>query len=127
MQLNYFKSYWSFNGFIRSYILGSHIYYKNLFSAWQISGYDTGIKTVSGQNELVEFADDLTLAVPGYDYGDTSMIEVGNIREWCERNRMQLNLEKTYEMVLMSKISTPLPAAIPNINRKTCGRYWESL
>ena len=25
-------------------------------------------------------------------------------------------MEKTYEMVIMSKISTPLPAAIPNIN-----------
>ena len=41
LQLNYFKSYWSFNGFIKSYMLGSHIYYKNPFSAWQISGYDT--------------------------------------------------------------------------------------
>ena len=77
------------------------------------------IKTVNAQNELVKFADDLTLEVPGYDYGDTAMIEVSNIRVWSERNRMQLNLEKTYEMVLRSKISTPLPAAIPNINRKT--------
>ena len=47
------------------------------------------------------------------------MIEVSNIREWSERNRMQLNMEKTYEMVIMSKISTPLPPAIPNINRKS--------
>ena len=37
---------------------------------------------------------------------DTSMIEVSNIREWSERNRMQLNMEKTHEMD-MSKISTP--------------------
>ena len=78
------------------------------------------IKTVNAQNELVKFADDLTLEVPGYDhFGDTSMIEVSNIREWSERNRMQLNMEKTYEMVIMSKISTPLPAAIPNISRKS--------
>ena len=62
------------------------------------------IKTVNAQNELVKFADDLTLEVPGYDYGDTSMIEVSNIREWSERNRMQFNMEKTYEMVIMSKI-----------------------
>ena len=48
----------------------------------------------------MKFADDLTLEVPGYDYGDTSMIEVSNIREWPERNRMQLNMEKTYEMVM---------------------------
>ena len=52
------------------------------------------IKTVNAQNELVKFADDLTLKVPGYDYGDTSMIEVRNISEWSERNRMQLNIEK---------------------------------
>ena len=53
------------------------------------------IKTVNAQNELVKFADDLTLEVPGYDYGDTSVIEVSNIREWSERNRMQLNMKKT--------------------------------
>ncbi len=28
------------------------------------------IKTVNNQNELVKFADDLTLEVPGYDHGD---------------------------------------------------------
>ena len=53
------------------------------------------IKTVNAQNELVKFADDLTLEVTGYDYGNTSMIEISNIREWSERNRMQLNMEKT--------------------------------
>ena len=77
------------------------------------------VKTVNAQNELVKFADDLTLEVPGYDYGDTSMIEVSNIREWSESNRMQLNMEKTYEMVIISNISTPLPAPIPNIDRKS--------
>ena len=77
------------------------------------------IKTVNAQNELVKFADDLTLEVLRYNYGDTSMIEVSNIREWSERNRMHLNMEKTYEMVIMSKIPTPLPATIPNTNRKS--------
>ena len=77
------------------------------------------IKTVSTQNELVKFADDLTLEVPVYDDDDTSMTEVSNIGEWSERNRMQLNMKKTYEMVIRSKISTPLPVAIPNIHRKT--------
>ena len=46
------------------------------------------IKTVNAQNELVKFADELTLEVPEYDYGDPSMIEVSNIREWSEGNRM---------------------------------------
>ena len=52
------------------------------------------IKTVSTQNELVKFADDLTLEVPVYDDDDTSMTEVSNIGEWSERNRMQLNIKK---------------------------------
>ena len=52
------------------------------------------IKTVNNQNELVKFADDLTLEVPGFDHGDTSLIEVKNIEEWSERNRMQLNMKK---------------------------------
>ena len=83
------------------------------------------IKPVKVQNELVKFADDLTLEVPGYDYGDTSMVEVSNIREWSESNRMQLNMEKTYKMVIMSKISTDLPAGIPNIDRKSWLKIWE--
>ena len=29
-----------FDGFTKSYMLGSNIFYKNPFSAWQISGYD---------------------------------------------------------------------------------------
>ena len=35
-----------------------------------------GIDTVNAQNELMKFADDLTLEVPGYDYGDTSITEI---------------------------------------------------
>ena len=77
------------------------------------------IKTDSTQNELVKFADDLTLEVPVYDDEDTPMTEVSNIAEWSERNRMQFNMKRTYEMVIRSKISTTLPAAIPNIHRKT--------
>ena len=85
------------------------------------------IKTVNAQNELVKFADDLTLEVPGYDYGDTFMIEVSNIRERSESNRMQLNMEKTYEMVIMSKVSTPLPAAIVGFHsRDTFSAWWSS-
>ena len=34
-----------FNGFIKSCMLGSHIYYKNPFSAWQISSYDFLVET----------------------------------------------------------------------------------
>ena len=47
------------------------------------------------------------------------MIEINNIEEWSVRNRMHLNMEKTYEMVIWGKISTPLPAVVPHIERKS--------
>ena len=76
------------------------------------------IKTANPENQLVKFVDDLTLEVPGYDYGDTSMIEIKNIAVWSNRNRMDLNMEKTYEMLIRRNILTPLPAIIPHIERK---------
>ena len=76
------------------------------------------IKTIHTQNELVKFADDLTLEVPGNDCEDTSATEINNISEWSQRNRMQLNMTKTYEMVIRGNISTPLPAVFPHIKRK---------
>ena len=78
------------------------------------------IKPANAESELVKFADDLTLEVPRYDYGDTSMIEIKNIEVWSKRNRMDLNMEKTYEMVIRRNILTPLPAIIPHIERKEC-------
>ena len=49
------------------------------------------IKPANLQKELVKFADDLTLEVPRYYYEDSSIIEINNIEEWSERNRMHLN------------------------------------
>ena len=36
------------------------------------------------------------------------MIEIKNIEIWSKRNRMDLNMEKTYEMVIRRNILTPL-------------------
>ena len=58
------------------------------------------IKTVDSKNELVKFADDLTLGVPGTESGDTSRIEFDYVLAWSEENRMPLNMKKTYEMVV---------------------------
>ena len=58
------------------------------------------IKPANAESELVKFADDLTLEVPRYDYGDTSMIEIKNIEVWSKRNRRHLNMENAYEMVI---------------------------
>jgi hypothetical protein len=36
---------------------------------------------------------------------------------WSNENRMSLNMEKTYEMIVRGKVSTPLPDHIPSIKR----------
>ena len=58
------------------------------------------IKTIDKNNELFEFADDMTLEVPGINGSDTSNMEVNNIVKWSESNRMPLNMNKTWEMVI---------------------------
>ena len=62
------------------------------------------IKTFNPINQLVRFADDMTLDVPGNENGDTSQAEVDSIQVWSENNRMSLNMEKTYEMIVRRNI-----------------------
>ena len=45
--------------------------------------------------------------------------EVNNIEKWTETNRMLLNLDKTWEMVVSVKSTNPLPEPIAGIERKT--------
>ena len=77
------------------------------------------IKTVDSKNELVKFADDLTLGVPGTESGDTSRTEFDNVQAWSEENRMPLNMKKTYEMVVHGVTPVALPDPIPSVERKT--------
>ena len=77
------------------------------------------IKTADPSNALVKFADDLTLGVPGNESGDTSRSEAACLQDWAEENRMPINLEKTYEMVVRRHTSVVLPELIPLIKRKT--------
>ncbi|CAB3994753.1 lysosomal aspartic protease-like [Paramuricea clavata] len=77
------------------------------------------IKTVNPINQLVKFADDMTLEVPGNENGDTSQAEVNSIQTWSENNRMSLNMEKTYEMIVRRNIPTLLPDPFPFIKRRT--------
>ena len=44
--------------------------------------------------------------------------EVENMKIWSNENRMPLNMEKTYEMMVRAKMSTSLPEYIPSIKRK---------
>ena len=50
---------------------------------------------------------------------DTGTAEVENMKLWPDKNRMALNMDKTYEMIARGKTSTPPPSCIPSIERKT--------
>jgi hypothetical protein len=54
------------------------------------------IKTANPINQLVKFADDMTLEVPVNENGDTSRAEVDSIQTWSENNRMSLCLFLKY-------------------------------
>ncbi|CAB4029518.1 Hypothetical predicted protein, partial [Paramuricea clavata] len=77
--------------------------------------------TVKGPNNniLVKFADDMTVSAPVKNNYDSALAEVDNIEKWTETNRMSLNLDKTWEMVVSGKSTNPLPEPIPGIERKT--------
>ena len=77
------------------------------------------IKPINPINELCKFADDITVEAPGYDEEDTGAEEVENMKLWSNENRMVLNMNKTYEMIVRGRTSIPLPSCIPFIKRKT--------
>ena len=77
------------------------------------------IKPVNPINELCKFADDITVEASGYDEEDTGAEEVENMKLWSNENRMVLNMNKTYEMIVRGRTSIPLPSCIPSIKRKT--------
>ena len=71
------------------------------------------------RNLLLKHADDLTLSVPVSAHQDHSLIEVNSIQHWAVRNRVKLNLTKTWEMVVHGRISKPLPPLAQGIERKS--------
>ena len=77
------------------------------------------IKPVNPMNQIVKFADDLTLEIPGEEEGDTSQVEVDSIKAWSEENKMPLNIKKTWEMIVHGRMFTSPPDPLPLIERKT--------
>ena len=71
------------------------------------------VKAVNTLNDLSKFADDVATMVPVYDCEDSTVIKI-----WSNENRMPLNVEKTYEMIVRAKVTTLLPEYIPLIKRK---------
>ena len=76
------------------------------------------IKAVNPLNDLSKFADDVAIVAPVCDCEDSIGDEVQNMKIWSNENRMPLNMEKTYEMIVRAKMSTSLPEYIPSIKRK---------
>ena len=73
------------------------------------------------RNLLVKFADDLTLSIPvksGVSNSNSAANEVQSIVEWTTVNRMQLNFNKTWEVLLKGKSTKALPAPLAFIERK---------
>ena len=56
---------------------------------------------------LVKFADDITVTVPVRNGKDSASLEVNNMKDWCKKNYMTLNLPKTWEMVIHGKTLKP--------------------
>ena len=69
-------------------------------------------------NLLVKFADDITVTVPVRNGKHSASLEVNNMRDWCKKNYMSLNLPKTWEMVIHVKTSKPKPQPLQDIKRK---------
>jgi hypothetical protein len=76
------------------------------------------IKAVNLSNDLSKFSNDIAIIAPVYDCEDSAGVEVENTKLWSTENRMSLDMEKPYEMVVRGKVSTPLPDHIPSITRK---------
>ena len=54
-----------------------------------------------------------------FAHQDHSFIEIKTIHHWAVRNRIKLNLTKTWEMVVHGKISKPLPPLVQGIEQKS--------
>ena len=69
----------------------------------------------------VKFADDLTLNIrvkSGASNSNSAANEGQSIVEWTFVNRMQLNLKKTWEILLKGKSTKALPVPLAFIERK---------
>lgn len=90
--------------------------FSRLFVCLFIFIYD--IKAVNtNKNLIVKFADDRTiiLSIEKYVGLDQSEMEVLSFIEWCENNRMKVNLTKTLEFLLRGKTTRTPPEPLENI------------
>ena len=75
----------------------------------------------NNKENLVKFADDLTLSIPvklGTSNSNSATNGVQSIVEWTSINRMQLTFKKTWEMLLKGRSTKALPVPLVSIERK---------
>ena len=72
------------------------------------------------RNLMVKFADDITISIPvSKDSTNATIDEVNSMKHCAARNRMTLNLSKTWEMLIHGKTTKPNPQPVPGIERKS--------
>ena len=76
------------------------------------------IKLVDLNKGISKYADDITITVSVRRNSDTALVEVKNLENWTVKDRMSLNLSKTWEMLQRSRTTKPAPPAGPGIERK---------
>ena len=72
-----------------------------------------------GAQSISQINYDLRFSVPVSADQDHSSTEVNSIKNWAVKNRMKLNLKKTWELVVRGRISKPLPSLVHGIERKS--------
>ena len=78
------------------------------------------IKPIDAKNNLlVKFADDITASAPVKSGLDSASAEAEGIQNWSETNQMTLNIYKTWEMVVQSGSTKPLPTPNVGIEQKS--------
>ena len=71
------------------------------------------IKLVDSNNWIAKYADDITISVPVRRNSNTALAEVKNLENWAAKNRMSLNLSKTWVTLLRSGTIKPAPPPVP--------------
>jgi len=83
--------------------------------------YKSDLHPLSDSNFLVKFADDTTAIIP--QSSDVSAYdEVQHIRDWASKNKLNINLAKTKEVVFSKssqRYSATIPPPIPGIEQVT--------
>ena len=69
-------------------------------------------------NGISKYSDNITINVPVRRTSDTALAEVKNLENCASKNRISLNLSKTWEMLLRNRTTKPALPPVPGIERK---------